>query len=364
MKAAPRCTVHVRPEWVDRRSAGRDKTFSPAGEHILQGLAPTPLLGQSLGSEASGLGAPRGFFSFIEDRFSRMIMVFFAVYTGVLLVVPFARLVPRLPIPLLSFLLCYLLYRWKVLPRMLRPWLFYLVLVLSYWELQFVVNTYFTVCHGAGVIEMERSLFGGLPTVWLQRQLHPGPELAWFDYVFAAFHASLFVIPLAFPLALLLRRGPERMQRSTVALTFISLAGYATYVLFPLTPPWMASLERMIPEVHRITVTALGEMVPGGIISAFSPSPRGAMPSLHAGVPLLMLMMALREFGWRASWLAIIVLGIWFEIIYGAEHYVMDVAAGTGYAVISYIVVYRWIFPDRKLGGGPTSPVAGGGEVR
>jgi len=281
-------------------------------------------------------------------------MVLFTVFTAIMIVVPVARLVPRLPVPLLSWILCYLLYRWRILPGALRPWLFYLVLTLSYWELQFVVNTLFDECHGAGIIRMEQGLFGGLPTVWLQRHLHPGPGLAWYDYVFALFHASLFVIPLAFPLALRVLRGPERMKRSTVALTFISLAGYATYVLFPLTPPWMASLERAIPEVHRITVTALGQMIPGGVISAFSPSPRGAMPSLHAGVPFLMLLMGLKEFRLRAWWLVIPVLGICFEIVYGAEHYVMDVAAGLGYSVVSYIVVYRWLLPDRKLAGEPS----------
>jgi hypothetical protein len=323
-------------------------------------MAPTFPFRQSRVSKESGLGVPRGFFSSIEDQFSRLIMVFFTVYTGVLLVVPLARLVPRLPIPLLSWALCYLLYRWKIFPRVLRPWIFYFVLMLSYWELQFVVNTFFHECHGAGIIETERSVFGGLPTVWLQRHLHPGPGLAWFDYICALFHSSLFGIPIAFPLVLLLRKGRARMKRATVAIVFLTLAGYATYVLFPLTPPWMASLERMIPEVQRISVTALGRMVPGGIISAFSPSPRGAMPSLHAGVPLLMLMMAVKEFGWRAWWLTLLVLGIWFEIVYGAEHYVMDVGAGIGYAVISYIVVYKWLLPDRKLDDA-CQPVCGSG---
>jgi hypothetical protein len=324
---------------------------------------PFPFNSQSRGSKENGLRAPRGFFSSIEDQFSRLIMVFFTVYTALLLAVPLVRLVPRLPVPLLTWTLCCFLYRWRVFPKLFRPWLFYFVLILSYWELQFVVNTYFEACHGAGIIELERSVFGGLPTVWLQRHLHPGPGLAWFDFIFALFHSSLFAIPIAFPLVLLLRKGPAKMKRATVAIVLLTLAGYATYVLFPLTPPWMASLERNIPDVQRISVTALGRMVPGGIISAFSPSPRGAMPSLHAGVPFLMLMMALREFGRKAWWLAVPVLGIWFEIIYGAEHYVMDVVAGIGYAVVSYIAVYGWLLPDRKLEGVSRPGRGGGGEV-
>lgn len=317
---------------------------------ILQGYGPHFLTRPDPAiSKGSELRALRGIFSSVGDRYYRLILVFFTVYTTILLVVPIARLVPRIPVPLLTFILCYLLYKWKIIPKVLRPWLFYIVLTCAYWELQFVVNTFFQSCYGEGIIEFERSIFGVLPTVWLQQHLASGDGLAWYDYIFALFHSSLFFIPIVFPLLLLFKRGSDRMKRATVALSMITLAGYATYVLYPLSPPWIASLERMIPEVRRITVTALGRMIPGGVISAFSPSPRGAMPSLHAGVPILMLLMAFKEFGRRAWWVSILVLGICFEIVYGGEHYVVDVAAGLGYAVITYIVIYRWLLPDSKL---------------
>ena len=284
----------------------------------------------------------------MKDRNYRLILLFFTVYTAIMLLVPIVRLVPRIPVPLLSFLLCYFLYKWKKLPEVLRPWMFYPLLVISYWQLQFVVSSNFQEYHGAGIIAFESNLFGELPVVWLQEHLYQG-SISWFDYIFAVFHSSLFFIPIVFPLILIFRKGAERMKRATVAMTLISLAGYATYVLFPLTPPWMASLENMIPHVERITIRALGEIAPGGIISAFSPSPRGAMPSLHAGVPILVLMIAFREFRWKASWFVIIVAGICFEISYGAEHYIVDIAAGLAYAIISYLVVYKWLIPDRRL---------------
>jgi hypothetical protein len=287
-------------------------------------------------------------FPSISDRNYRLIMLFFSVFTAILLVVPLARLVPRVPVPLGTFLLCYFLYKWKGMPAFLRPWIFYLLLVLSYWQLQFVVSSHFQEFHGADIISLERSIFGRMPTVWLQEHLYQG-RLVWYEYLFAIFHASLFFIPIFFPLLMQLRRSAARMKRVTVAITLISLAGYATYVLYPLTPPWMASLENMIPHVERITIRALGEIAPGGIISAFSPSPRGAMPSLHAGVPLLVLLMAFREFGWRAWWFTIIVAGISFEIAYGAEHYVIDIIVGYVYAILTYILVYRFLIPDSRL---------------
>ncbi len=290
----------------------------------------------------------RTIYSSVQDRNYRFILLFFTVYTAILLIVPLVRLVPRIPVPLFSFVLCVLLYKWKKLPGIFRPWIFYPLLVISYWQLQFVVSSNFQEFHGAGIIAFETSLFGELPVVWLQEHLYRG-GLSWYDYIFAVFHSSLFFIPIIFPFVLSLRRGVERMKRATVAITLISLAGYATYVLFPLTPPWIASIENMIPHVERITIRALGELAPGGIISAFSPSPRGAMPSLHAGVPILVLLIAVREFRWKALWFSIVVAGICFEISYGAEHYIIDIVAGLLYAVISYIVVYKWLIPDNRL---------------
>lgn len=288
----------------------------------------------------------RTLYSSVDDRSYRWILIFFTIYTAILVFVPVIRLVPRVPVPILSFALCFLLYKWRKLPGVIKPWLFYLVLVLSYWQLQFVVSSHFQEFHGAGIIAFEKKLFGSLPVVWLQQHLYQHGEFSWYDYMFAIFHSTLFFLPIVFPMLLLINRGVERMKRATVAITLLTLAGYATYVLFPLTPPWMASLENAIPHVERITIRALGELAPGGIISAFSPSPRGAMPSLHAGVPILIMIMAFKEFGWKAWWISILVIGICFEIIYGAEHYIVDIVAGLIYAVVSYIIVYRWMFPE------------------
>ncbi|RKZ11085.1 hypothetical protein DRQ25_00605 [Candidatus Fermentibacteria bacterium] len=298
----------------------------------------------------------RTIYSSVKDRNYRLILIFFSVYTAIMLIVPLSRLVPRIPVPLMSFVVCYLLYRWKGLPGVLRPWLFYPLLVVSYWQLQFVVSSHFQAFHGASIIALERAIFGQLPVVWLQEHLYTG-GIAWYDYVFAVFHSSLFFIPIAFPLLLFFRKGVERMKRATVAIALITLAGYATYVLFPLTPPWMASLENMIPHVERITLRALGELAPGGIISSFSPSPRGAMPSLHAGVPILILMIAFREFRYKAWWFTILVAGICFEIAYGAEHYIVDIIAGLVYAVAAYLIVYKWLIPDSRLAASRPSEV-------
>jgi hypothetical protein len=292
---------------------------------------------------------PSRFFSSIRDRNYRLILIIAAVYTAILTLTPLIRLVPKIPVPLFSFVIIYVLYRLKRLPESIRQWLFYAFLVFSYWGLQFVVTSYAWKFHGAGILQFETQVFGSLPTVWLQEHLHGDGLLSWYDYVFAVFHSVLFFVPILTSIALLIWRGSERMKRATVAFTLVSLAGYATYVLFPLTPPWMESIEGGAPEMKRVVFNALNEMTFDGLTGAFSPAPRGAMPSMHTGVPVLMLMIAIKEFGWKTLWIALPVLIIIFEIVYGAEHYVIDIFAGIIYAIAGFIAVYGWLIRDSRL---------------
>ncbi len=270
-----------------------------------------------------------------------------------MLIVPLARLVPRVPVPILTFTLIYFLYRSDRIPAKVKPWLFFTIVSITYWQLQFLVNTWHEEPYGLEIITFEKQIFGGiLPTVWLQQTLHSSNTTVWYDYLFAVCHSLLFGIPFFLPLMLFWKRDLNTMKRASVAVVFISLLGYMTYVLYPLTPPWMASLEGDIPEVlPRITLNALKRITPGEMISAFQPSPRGAMPSLHAGLPLLTVIISLKEFGKKVWWTVIPMLLIWFEIIYGAEHYIIDIIAGMIFAVLVYVIVYKWLLPDSFVRG-------------
>ena len=277
---------------ADARRIRPFKSFNPVEKNILQGNGPhffcDGVLPFYLFHPGERVAVPFRLFASIEDRNYRIILIIAAVYTAILTVTPLARLVPRIPIPLFSFILIYILYRLRWLPESVRQWLFYAFLVASYWGLQFVVTSYARRFHGLGILQLERQIFGSLPTVWLQERLHATGTLSWYDYVFAVFHSSLFFLPILTSIALLILKGSERMKRATVAFTLVSLAGYATYVLFPLTPPWMESIEGNAPEMKRVVFCALNSMTPDWLTGAFSPAPRGAMPSMHAGVPFLM----------------------------------------------------------------------------
>lgn len=171
--------------------------------------------------------------------------------------------------------------------------------------------------HGAG---LEQTLFGGLPTLWLQQhvfELWRGP-LGWAS---AVVHASWFVVPLL-PVALVALTRPERigsLYRWWFALLVVALPMFA---LFPLQPPWMAS-----GDVTRIIAIHLGGHVEDSNSLA-------AMPSMHVAIPLLTSLWFFRE-RWKTP--AILMLGysalVAFEVVFSGEHYVVDVMGAVVVAV-------------------------------
>jgi membrane-associated phospholipid phosphatase len=135
--------------------------------------------------------------------------------------------------------------------------------------------------------------------------------------------------------------------------TFLTLTGLTltTYALFPAMPPWMAGEtvgphgETYLPFVERVTSHTL---VTSGIPTIHSAvqqgeayaNPVAAVPSFHAAVPLLVLLVfwpALHRLG--RTLLVAYVLGMAFTLVYGGEHYVVDVLLGWAYAGASVAAV-------------------------
>ena len=118
-----------------------------------------------------------------------------------------------------------------------------------------------------------------------------------------------------------------------MALTLLTLA---TYALFPAAPPWMAGLNGYLPEVARVVSTTLEATGVGTIRSAVQ---RGeayanavaAIPSLHSGVPMMVLLFSWPLVGVRTRALLVAyVLAMTFTLAYGGEHYVVDAVVGLG----------------------------------
>jgi hypothetical protein len=73
---------------------------------------------------------------------------------------------------------------------------------------------------------------------------------------------------------------------------------------------------------------------------AFDINPIAAMPSLHAALPTLCLLVAISQFGWWALPMAVYTVLALFGILYLGEHYLVDALAGILLAAAAFAAAY------------------------
>ncbi len=204
--------------------------------------------------------------------------------------------------------------------------------------------------HETDLIVAERALFAGhLPTLVLQDWLYTPNVIRWWDLMATGFWAFHFVLALLFAF-LLWVRNIEHYYRFVYALMALSFAGFATYVLFPAVPPWLAYEHGTITEqvYHVQWAVLLSDMNFGRnaswVMENSNPNNIAAMPSLHAAYPALVFAFSLRYWRAFAPIALLYCFGLWFSIVYLGDHYVIDALAGIVYAVAAFLLleaVYR-----------------------
>jgi membrane-associated phospholipid phosphatase len=116
-----------------------------------------------------------------------------------------------------------------------------------------------------------------------------------------------------------------------------------------MAPPWMASRDGFIGEVHRITSrgwagTGLDR---ANIVLQGMGNQVAAMPSLHAGIAFLVAIYGVQRLRHPLRWLLLAYpAAMSLALVYFAEHYVVDVLAGGLLALVVTLGVGRW---ERRL---------------
>lgn len=220
-------------------------------------------------------------------------------------------------------------------------WTPFLFILLSYDFLRGFADNLGPRADFVNLINLERGLFGQIPTISLQNLYYSPSGASWLDYFATMFYFLHFALPLSFGFILWLNnRGYFRQFVTGILL--LSYAAWLTFLIFPASPPWMASNEGYIPKVHKILdVTLLAFPDKWNLPSVyhnFNPNPVAAMPSLHAAYPLLVFLFAVRFFRLRGLFFLPYVLLTWFSLVYLGEHYMIDVGAGALYAIFFYII--------------------------
>lgn len=229
----------------------------------------------------------------------------------------------------------------------LLDWLPFLFILISYDFLRGLAYSPGVFVHYNELIQAERWIFGGIPTINLQQMFLQVNNLAWFDYLATVIYFLHFALPLSFGY-LLWFYNKAHFRQFVVAISLLSYAAWVTFVVFPAAPPWLASREGYLPEVvkvmdHTIAAFPTTYELPT-IYHNLNPNPVAAVPSLHAGYPFLVLLLALRFFRLKGLLFLPYALGVWLSIVYLGEHYIVDIIAGIIYALAAYLATINLLY--------------------
>jgi hypothetical protein len=206
--------------------------------------------------------------------------------------------------------------------------------------------------HIASLYQAEKSLFG---IHWNNAIITPNEYFAQqattpLDILAGAFYLCWVPVPLLFAAAMFFRNRKAFFEFS---LTFflVNLVGFVGYYLYPAAPPWyVAKYGFGFSPATPGNTAGLARFDSYFGISVFksiyakSSNVFAAMPSLHASYMMIVLFYGLkfRLKAWNILF-AIIMFGIWFAAIYSSHHYVLDVLAGMGCAVLGVALFQSWI---------------------
>ena len=215
-------------------------------------------------------------------------------------------------------------------------------------------------------IDFDRTLFGGhVPTLWLQQHFFDPGVAHWYDRIAISVYLSHFLVSLVLAIVLWCVNYPL-FRRYLAALVSLTLLTLATYVLFPAAPPWMAGLNNKFGkgvEVHRVvqeTLHTLGGSTVDSAVekgAAYSNSV-AAMPSLHAAIPMLLLVFFWPEVRTRGKiGLSIYAGTMALVLVYGGEHYVADVVAGWLYAIVVTVLLRKLAFRKEPVDAPADNPL-------
>jgi len=217
-------------------------------------------------------------------------------------------------------------------------------------------NYLFNTVHIEGLYDAEKQLFG-IPvsgTLLTPNEYWLRHENNFLNISTGIFYLCWVPVPLAFAAWLFFKNKTQFLYFS---LTFLlaNLLGFILYYIYPAAPPWYVQqygfrLQANVPG-NAAGLERFDRLLNIGVFKSLyakSSNVFAAMPSLHASYPLIVLYYGLKnKLGLINIVFAVIMLGIWFSAVYNSHHYVIDILAGIGCAVIA-ITAFQWMVMNNK----------------
>src|SRR3954468_15875730 len=228
---------------------------------------------------------------------------------------------------------------------MIVDWLPFILFLFAYDYARSLADETGITPHLSPQLKLETWLFGTpIPTVDWQAQLYTQGSLQWYDYGAWIVYITHFFGTLGLA-AILWRFAYPLFKKWRTLVIGLSTAGFATYVLYPAVPPWLAYQTGHLGHVDKIKDQIANEMGIQSIASAVEKNwvdKTAAMPSLHAAFPFMMMLLF-----WHKGWKWRIPFGLYalamgLALVYTGEHFVVDILVGWAYALIVYALASLW----------------------
>ena len=177
---------------------------------------------------------------------------------------------------------------------------------------------------------IDFSMFGVHPTVWIEQW-----NRAWLTDFFYLLYVFYFPMPL-FILAWLYKQ--KRFVDLDKSIWIYMLTYYGAYLGYFLVP---AAGPRFYEPLMKLQQTGLDGLFLARpvrtVINFLEPNKLDAFPSLHAAISFTTLML-MGKYNKKMFWIFLpIITGIMISLVYCRYHYVIDMIAGIGWSVTTFV---------------------------
>ncbi|MFN8027868.1 MAG: phosphatase PAP2 family protein [Acidimicrobiia bacterium] len=228
-----------------------------------------------------------------------------------------------------------------------RDWWPIALLLVGYLLLHELAEPLSRAAHVQPQLGFDENLFGGTsPTVRLQDALYVPGTVHWYDLLAWAVYLSHFFVTPAVAVVLWIR-DRAAFLRFRLMFLLLTAAGFVTYVVYPAIPPWLASRRGDMASTVRVVHEVWAQLGLHSIAAVFGEKsdyafPVGALPSLHAAWPFLLLLFLWPVAGrWRVLLVAY-AAAMALTLMYSADHFLFDILLGWTYATVTYLVGNWW----------------------
>lgn len=212
-----------------------------------------------------------------------------------------------------------------------------------------ILHKYSTVpIHNADLYEKELSLFGFMykgkeiiPCEYFVENTH-----YILDLISGIFYVTWMPFPLIFGLVAFIAGRRKLVFDFWTCFLLANILGFLGYIFYPAAPPWYyltygaeiikdasCSPAGLIRFDNLVGIPLYQGMYSQGTDTF------GAMPSMHAAFPLVLVYYS-RKFKnkWLTTLFFISLISIWFGAVYSNHHYILDVIIGIGCGILAIIL--------------------------